>query len=177
MTRVHEAREHQLCKRGRARETDGHARQRPPPTAWSSPLPRLAQIPQRRGAGAARRAVDDEHALEMVVLVLDHPRLDAVGDELQARRTRRRRARADDRAGHRHRHAGHAQTTLVQFLDLIRERVEHGVHEHLRIVVDIVDEQTLQHAHLGRRQADPGGVVHDPDACVWRVCAVLCRMS
>jgi hypothetical protein len=124
----------------------------------------LAHGTQGRRSGAPRGAVDDEHTVEVVVLVLDDAGLEALGAEVHRLAVLVQAAYAQaDGALHRHGHAGHAQAALVGLLDLVRELVQDRVDQHARVVIHVVDQETLQDADLRRGEADSRSVVHSAD--------------
>src|SRR4249920_3744307 len=91
-----------------------------------------AELRERPPSLVRRRPVDDEHTVEVVELVLDDPRLEALGLDLH-RLARRRRGRHGhpERALHRHDHRGRPEreAALLRGLLLLRGGREAWVDE------------------------------------------------
>src|SRR5437667_6392432 len=140
--------------------------------AWGSPVQplgravlRFAQGPHRLLALVARGAVEDEHAVEVVDLVLDDARLEPAGLDLDRLAVLVARADADvDRALDVDDHAGQRQAPLLHDLGLLAAPLDDRVDERVdwALGLDAVDEDAVEGADLGGRQADPDGLVHEP---------------
>src|SRR4051794_15690780 len=124
----------------------------------------LAQRPHRRLALVARRAVEDENAVEVVHLVLDHAGLEAA--RLDEDRVSVLVLGAD---AHVHgaldvdEHVGQRQASLLGDLLVLPGPLELRVHERddRRLGLDAVDENAAQAADLGGGEADPERVLHE----------------
>src|SRR5690349_3892868 len=126
---------------------------------------RLAQAAHRRPALLGRQAVEDEHAVEVVDLVLDDARFAALGvhhdglavlvarDHAHARRPR-----------HLDPDAGQAQAALGEALLLAGGPLDLGIDEHAqrRVGGDAVDEQPVEQPDLVGRQPGAERLVHEP---------------
>src|SRR4051812_49064011 len=111
----------------------------------------------------ARGAVEDEDAVEVVDLVLDHARFQAAGLDEDVLAVAVLGAHADvDRALDVDVHGGQAETALLGPLLVLAgpldDRVDQGVDR--AVGLDAVDEDAVQDPDLGGGQADAVGVVH-----------------
>src|SRR5206468_7046864 len=140
--------------------------------AWGSPVQplgravlRFAQGPHRLLALVARGAVEDEHAVEMVDLVLDDARLEPAGLDLDRLAVLVARADADvDWALDIDDDAGQRQAALLHDLGLLAAPLDDRVDQRVdgALGLDAVDEHAVERADLRRRQADPDRLVHEP---------------
>src|SRR3954454_1695546 len=154
---------------GRVTTSEGGGR-RSSTAAANSLVPRktvltFAQPADRLLALVARGAIQDEHAVEVVDLVLDDPCLEPRGLDLD------RLARlvpggdadvqgaldVDDDAGER-------EAALLHDLLCLAAPLDHRVDERVdrALLLDAVDEQAMQRADLGGREADADRVDHQP---------------
>ena len=125
---------------------------------------RLAQGPHRLLALVARRAVEDQDAVEVVHLVLEHARLEPGRLDEQLVAVLVGRLDADvHRALDLDEHAGQRQAALLGGLALLAGPLQDGVDDrgHRRVRVDAVDEQPVHDADLRGGEPDPQRVVHD----------------
>src|SRR5262245_26677151 len=123
----------------------------------------LAHRAHRLLARLAGDAIQDQHAIEVVHLVLDHPGSQPVGLDLELTPARVARAHSHARrALDLDVHAGQAQAPLFGELALLAlphpDRVDEG--RQLVLRVGPVDEHAVQHSELGRGQPDAERVVH-----------------
>ena len=127
--------------------------------------PRTGCGRQPRERPAARLvvgAVDDEHAVQVVELVLHDPcgrqlqlELDALPVLVEP---------LDGHGGRaldRHEHLPQREAALVLDVRLLRALRDHGVHEHAVLALVHEDEQPAQDADLGRREPDALRLVHE----------------
>ena len=149
--------------RGRERrgaEVDGAHAATPRPRGPA----RARAAPARPPCAGRACAVEDEHAVEVVDLVLDDPRLEPAGLH-HHRPSRRRRGRARRTCigrststctpGRlRQPSSPHSLSRLDHSIDGVDERL------HRAVGLGAVDEQPVRHARLRRGEPDPDGLVH-----------------
>ncbi len=134
--------------------------------AWAPPFAGLLGFAHRAHgqlALRARDAIEDQRAIEMVDLVLDHARLEPLCLDLE-------RLAGLVLAAYSHLggaldldvHAGEAETALLGDLQLLAGPLEHGIYERGERVVEVgfVDEHSVQRPELGGGEPDPERVVH-----------------
>ena len=114
--------------------------------------------------GLVRRAVDHEHAVQMVELVLGRSggeALELERDGLASCVLRRHRHRG--RPLDRHQKALEGETALLVRLQLVAVRGDLRIDERQRLAVltRAYDEDAAEHADLRRREARPVGALHD----------------
>jgi lactose/L-arabinose transport system permease protein len=110
------------------------------------------------------RAVEDQDAVEVVHLVLEHARLEARRLDQLLVAVLVAGAYADvDGTVDLDEHAGQRQAALLERLALLAGPLEHRVHDgrDRRVRVDAVHEHAVHDADLGGGEADAEGVVHD----------------
>jgi hypothetical protein len=123
----------------------------------------LSQCAHRLLALIARGPVEDQDAVEVVDLVLDHARLESgcLDHDLFALLVQRPDADVD-RALDVDEHGRQTEAALLGYLLLVPApfdlRVDQGHHRGL--LLDAVDEQAMEHAELRRGQADAQRIVH-----------------
>jgi hypothetical protein len=113
----------------------------------------LAERPQRALALVRLEAVEEEHSVQVVDLVLEQPRQHLVGLDQDVVPVEPDASERDDlRADDLEVHARYRQAALV--VDPLPRRLDDlGVHDDVRALTDVVREDAPLHADLRRGQA------------------------
>src|SRR5437763_7065873 len=164
--RAREAAEHGHGEVGRAEIDRAHAGEGSPATLGGLLL--LFGLAERAHGFLAlllARAVEDQHAVEVVDLVLDHSCLEPGGLHAALGAVLVLRLHADiDRTLDVDGDAGDREAALLEALLVVARPLDLGVDERdeRRVLADAVDEQALAQPDLRGREADAERVVHEP---------------
>src|SRR3954447_13360849 len=129
-------------------------------------LPALAQRAQRRLALVARGAVQHEHTVEVVDLVLQHAGLEPRRLDLERLALDVDGADAGkERSLHVHRDPWQAKASLLGDLLVVGDPLDRRVRDRgrRRVGPGLEDEETMHDAELGGSEADADRVAHDRD--------------